>query len=63
MQDLHYGEGYIYAHNTEEKMARMQCLPDALAGHSYYQPTTQGKEKQVKERLEEIEKWKNGNAS
>ena len=28
MQDLHYGEGYVYAHDTEEKLSRMKCLPD-----------------------------------
>lgn len=59
MQELHYGEGYIYAHDTEEKLSRMQCLPKALQGRRYYFPTEQGQERQVKERLEEILKWKN----
>ena len=59
MKDLHYGEGYIYAHDTEEKMARMQCLPDSLVGRRYYEPTTQGAEAKAKERLEEILAWKN----
>lgn len=59
MKELHYGEGYIYAHDTEEKLSRMQCLPDSLAGRRYYLPTDQGKEKPVKERLEEILQWKN----
>lgn len=58
MKELHYGEGYVYAHDTEEKLSRMQCLPDSLAGRRYYEPTDQGKEKQVKERLEEILRWK-----
>ncbi len=58
MKDLHYGEGYIYAHDTEEKLSRMQCLPDSLADRRYYQPTTQGKEAAVKERLEAILAWK-----
>ncbi|MDO4297166.1 MAG: replication-associated recombination protein A [Lachnospiraceae bacterium] len=60
MKELHYGEGYVYAHSTEEKLTRMQCLPDSLAGKRYYQPTSEGKEKQVKERLEEILAWKRG---
>ncbi len=59
MKEFHYGEGYIYAHNTEEKMAKMQCLPDALIGRRYYQPDGEGQEKQVKERLERILQWKN----
>ncbi len=60
MKELNYGKGYIYAHDTEEKLSRMQCLPDALAGRRYYRPTEEGREKQVKERLEEILKWKSG---
>jgi len=60
MKDLHYGEAYIYAHDTEEKLSRMQCLPDSLAGRRYYRPTEEGAEKPVKERLEKILKWKSG---
>ena len=60
MKDLHYGDGYVYAHDTEEKIARMQCLPDSLAGREYYYPTDQGAEEPVKSRLEEIKKWKRG---
>lgn len=59
MKELNYGKGYIYAHDTEEKLSRMQCLPDSLAGKRYYYPTEQGQERKVKERLEEILKWKN----
>jgi putative ATPase len=59
MKDLRYGEGYIYAHDTEEKLSRMQCLPDALKERRYYHPTLQGQERKVKERLQEILAWKN----
>lgn len=59
MKELHYGEGYIYAHDTQEKLSRMQCLPDALKDRRYYQPTQQGREKAVKERLDHILAWKN----
>lgn len=58
MKQMNYGKGYIYAHDTKEKLAKMQCLPEALADKRYYQPTEQGEEKQVKERLEEILRWK-----
>lgn len=58
MKKLDYGKGYIYAHDTQEKLTRMQCLPDALADRRYYLPGTQGREEQVKERLEEILQWK-----
>ena len=58
MEDLHYGEGYEYAHNTEEKLTRMSCLPEALQERAYYRPTAQGAEAAAKERLEQIKKWK-----
>ena len=61
MKELNYGKNYIYAHDTEEKLSRMQCLPDSLSDRRYYQPTEQGQEKQVKKRLEEILEWKYGN--
>ncbi len=60
MKELDYGKGYIYAHDTEEKLSRMQCLPDSLAGRRYYRPTREGDEQQVKERLDNILKWKQG---
>lgn len=52
MEDLHYGEGYVYAHDTEEKMARMTCLPESLKDRRYYLPTEEGGETLWKERLE-----------
>lgn len=58
MGALDYGKGYQYAHDTEEKIARMQCLPDSLLGREYYKPTTQGQETVFKERLEQIKNWK-----
>ncbi len=58
MKEAGYGKGYIYAHDTEEKMAKMQCLPDALKDRRYYDPGDQGDEAAVKKRLEEIRKWK-----
>lgn len=60
MKELHYGEGYVYAHDTEEKLSRMQCLPDSLSDRRYYLPTEEGEEKAVKKRLGEILKWKRG---
>ena len=60
MKDLRYGEGYQYAHDTKEKMARMQCLPDSLLDREYYRPTEEGVEGRFKARLEAIKKWKNG---
>ena len=58
MKDLGYGKGYQYAHDTEEKLTDMRCLPDSLLGREYYKPTTQGLEVRFKDRLESIKAWK-----
>ncbi|MCF0135634.1 MAG: replication-associated recombination protein A [Lachnospiraceae bacterium] len=58
MAELDYGKGYEYAHEAENKLTKMTCLPESLAGKSYYLPTDQGREKAIKERLEEIRSWK-----
>lgn len=58
MEDLEYGKGYQYAHNTEEKLTNMECLPESMRGTRYYVPAGEGEEKHVKERLEEIRTWK-----
>ena len=58
MADLDYGKGYQYAHDTEEKLTDMRCLPDDLEGRRYYRPTAQGEEAALGERLEAIRAWK-----
>ena len=58
MRELEYGKGYQYAHDTEEKLTNMQCLPDSLLGKEYYRPTEQGLEAKYKLRLEQIKAWK-----
>lgn len=53
MKDLGYGRGYRLAHYEADKVATdMRCLPDSLAGATYYKPTGEGNEKRFKERLE-----------
>lgn len=58
MKELDYGKGYQYAHDTEEKLTDMQCLPDSLTGTEYYKPTEQGLEGKYKARLKQIKEWK-----
>lgn len=58
MEDLEYGKGYQYAHDSKDKVSNMQCLPENLKDRQYYQPTSQGLEKNIKERLEFIKKLK-----
>ncbi len=54
MGNLGYGRGYQYAHDTEEKVTDMTCLPESLAGRVYYKPTDQGFEARIRQRLAEI---------
>src|SRR5450432_1696344 len=56
MKNLGYGQGYQYAHDLENKVADMQCLPDNLKDRRYYQPTNEGVEKRIRERMEEIKR-------
>lgn len=56
MRGLGYGKGYQYAHDLDEKVADMQCLPDNLKDREYYAPTNEGVEKRIRERLDEIKK-------
>lgn len=58
MKELNYGKGYQYAHDSEDKLTNMQCLPDSLQGREYYKPTEQGLEMRFKARLAEIKEWK-----
>lgn len=58
MKDLHYGEGYQYAHDYEGHITAMECLPESLRGKRYYYPSEQGVEAKYKERLEKILAWK-----
>ncbi len=58
MKEAGYNKGYIYAHDTKEKLSKMQCLPDSLKDRRYYFPTDQGREIRIKERLEQILDWK-----
>jgi len=56
MKELDYGKGYRYAHDEEGRVADMDCLPDSLKGRSYYHPTSEGREKLLAQRMEEIRK-------
>ena len=54
MKELDYGKDYQYAHDLEGKVADMQCLPDGLKDRRYYQPTNEGREKLLSQRMEEL---------
>jgi putative ATPase len=54
MKQVGYGKGYQYAHDLDEKVADMDCLPDNLRGRQYYHPTSEGKEKLLAQRIDEL---------
>ena len=54
MKELDYGKDYQYAHDIEGKVAAMECLPPSLAGKRYYQPTSEGRERLLAQRMDEI---------
>ena len=61
-KQLGYGQGYIYAHNTEDKVVNLQCLPDNLKDKKYYVPGNQGYEPNYQNRLnylknEKLKSW------
>jgi putative ATPase len=54
MRNVGYGKGYQYAHDSQEKLTDMTCLPESLTDRRYYTPTDQGFEARIQQRLEEI---------
>lgn len=60
MKELDYGKGYTYAHDTDEKIARMSCLPESLAARRYYTPSGLGREASMKARLDAVRDYREG---
>jgi len=58
MGNVGYGKDYQYAHDAEEKVTDMTCLPESLLGRTYYKPTDQGFEARIRQRMEEIRRIK-----
>ncbi|MBQ6774421.1 MAG: replication-associated recombination protein A [Synergistaceae bacterium] len=63
MRELDYGKDYKYAHDYEDKLTDMECLPDSLRGREYYHPSEQGSESRYKNRLEQIRSWRKSHKS
>ncbi|MBE0567629.1 MAG: replication-associated recombination protein A, partial [Krumholzibacteria bacterium] len=57
MKDLGAGDGYVYAHDTREGIARMDCLPAGLGATVFYDPRGRGFEQELKDRMEKIRRW------
>ena len=60
MKELGYSKNYQYAHDTEEKITKMSCLPDSLKDRRYYNPAGMGAEAKFKRRAEAIRAWRSG---
>jgi putative ATPase len=63
MKSLDYGKDYQYAHDVEGRVADMECLPPSLSGRRYYHPTQEGREKNLAQRMEEIQRIRYGKRS
>ena len=53
-QKLGHGIGYKYAHNYPEHYVKQQYLPDEMVGETFYEPSDNGYESQIKERLHRL---------
>ncbi len=51
MKGLGYGAEYRYPHDYEGAVVAQQCLPDRLAGATFYEPSDRGNELAIRERL------------
>jgi putative ATPase len=60
MKSLDYGKGYQYAHNVEDRVADMECLPPSLASRRYYHPTQEGREKLLAQRMDDVARIRAG---
>ena len=63
MKQFGYGSGYQHAHQFEDAVNTMECLPESLKGTKFYQPTDRGVEQRIAQRMEELRKKKSGDRS
>ena len=54
MRDQGYAAGYEHAHESDDALVGMSCLPEGMEGKRYYAPTRRGIEGRIAKRLEEI---------
>ncbi len=63
MKQFGYGSGYQHAHQFEDAVNTMECLPESLKGTRFYEPTDRGVEQRIAVRLEELRRMKSGDRS
>jgi len=54
MKEWGYGAGYQHAHQFEDAINTMECLPDKLRGTVFYEPSGRGVEERIRARIKEI---------
>ena len=54
MKEMGYGKDYKYAHHYPDHYVPQQFLPDKLRGRRYYEPSDQGFERTIRERLRRV---------
>lgn len=55
MKELDYGKDYRYAHDEENAITDMVCLPECIQDHVYYEPSAYGSEEKVQRRMQQLE--------
>jgi putative ATPase len=55
MKEWGYGQGYEHAHQYDDAITGMECLPDELLGRKFYYPTNRGVEAKIGLRLKDID--------
>ena len=58
MKEIGYAQGYRHAHREENAVTDMECLPEALVGATFYEPTNRGLEQKLQERLQWLKQQK-----
>ncbi len=54
MDELGYGEGYLYPHDYPDAIVKQAYLPEELRGKQYYHPTDRGIERKLKAFMEKV---------
>ncbi len=64
MRKFGYGKGYQYAHDFKDHFAKgMRFFPDKMGERVYYEPTNQGSERHIRQRLKRWRDQKEANAN
>jgi putative ATPase len=60
MKDAGYGKGYKYAHQYPNGIDRQKYMPENLEGRRYYKPKDIGFEREIKRRIQERDRRRQG---